>query len=128
MGDVLVGDVANRPYVGEKSLYIENSGGNPANTFRIDGFQNKLAIVANSAPGSSDSTAIALRTSSPGGGESDTVNIDPNNVIIKAATYLSTSSLPGHGLILQDTNFVCHEIFVDTDGALATRVIKNCPY
>src|SRR5439155_2775996 len=42
MGDVLVGDVANRPYVGEKSLYIENSGGNPANTFRIDGFQNKL--------------------------------------------------------------------------------------
>ena len=144
-GALLVGSFANAPAVGSNSLYVSNDGGDPKNSFRIDGYQNTLYISANSAPGASTGTGLVLRTSPAGAGETDALFIDQNGVgtfnydftershftVEKSATifgslFLYNSHLPSHSLILRSPDGNCHAVSVDNAGALTTSAI-SCP-
>jgi hypothetical protein len=76
-GDIFVGNVTNPAFPGSASLYVENNFGFPQNSFRVDGSQNDLFIVAASAPGAFTGAGIRFRTADAGQGEANRMRIDP---------------------------------------------------
>ncbi len=76
--DIFVGNVPNPAFPGSNSVYIENSGGDPKNSLRLDGYFDHLVIAADSAPGALGGAAIQFRTALAGGGEIERMEITPN--------------------------------------------------
>jgi hypothetical protein len=88
-GDFLVGSVPNALAPSE-NLYVGNTQGDPHITFRLDGFQNNLFLVANSGMGATSGAGITFRTSTTGGGEFDRMTIGADGKV----SVLGTLALP----------------------------------
>ena len=80
-GNVFVGLASNPLAAGENAVYINNDGGSVANTFRLDGANNFLYVVAASGGGANAGSGIVFRTGAAAGGEFDRVVIDGSGVM-----------------------------------------------
>ncbi|MEQ1924105.1 MAG: hypothetical protein ABL952_16495, partial [Pyrinomonadaceae bacterium] len=67
--NVVVGQSTVPPGLGANNLYVTNDGGDPNNSFRLDGSANNLFIVARSGSGATAGAGIVFRTSLGQSGE-----------------------------------------------------------
>ena len=81
-GDLFVG-LSGVPDFGAmgNSLFVANDSGDSHNSFRIDGFQNDLAIIARSGASSAAGASISFRTGTAAAGETDRVRIQPDGSV-----------------------------------------------
>ena len=86
------------------NLYIANTNGDGINSFRLDGFQNNLYIVARSGAGSAAGAGIVFRTSTTTtpGGEADRMSIAPNgNVTVTGSVCAANVPCPSDARLKQ---------------------------
>ena len=76
-------------FTGTNSLFVANNSGDIDNTFRVDGYENELDIIGDSAAGALTGTAIGFRTAQAGQGEIDRVKIDQLYCALKILRDLS---------------------------------------
>ncbi len=76
-GDIFIGSIPTPTFAGSSNLFIENTGGDPKNSFRIDGSVNNLFVIADSAPGAAVGAGIVFRTAPAGQSEIDRMIIQP---------------------------------------------------
>ena len=81
-GDMFIGSVPN-PFPAAGNIYIENTGGNSGNSFRLDGSANNLYLSAYSALGTPVGAGIVFRPSFAGQGvpETDSMVIKPDGQV-----------------------------------------------
>ncbi len=92
-GDLFVGLTSTPGPTGGNSLYVANDFGDDAhNSFRIDAFNNDLAIIGNSSAGAIAGTTISFRTATAGAGETTHVKINSDGTIALNALGLAGST------------------------------------
>ncbi|MEO8647523.1 MAG: hypothetical protein ABI539_00010, partial [Acidobacteriota bacterium] len=64
------------------AVYVNNDGGDAANSFRIDASGDNLAIAGRSATGAGVGTSITFRTAAAEGGEADRLKINANGTVV----------------------------------------------
>jgi hypothetical protein len=93
-GNVFVGLTSDPSSPGANALFVANDGGDSHNSFRIDGSNDNLYIIARSGSGASAGAGIIFRESLAGGGEADAVTIEPGgNVKLVSLGTGGTASL-----------------------------------
>src|SRR5207237_2706984 len=80
-GDVFVGLTTQPDTALGDNLYIGNTGGDPNNSFRLDGFADNLYLVAREGKGSRAGAGIVFRTAPAGGGALDRASIHSDSVM-----------------------------------------------
>ncbi len=98
--DIFIGNIPTPSLAGSSNLFVENTGGDPKNSFRLDGSVDTFYMIAHSAFGATKGAGIRFRTSPAGVGfgEFDRMTITPDgNVGIGTTSSQARLDVVGNG-------------------------------